>query len=190
MKKSILLIILSALLLSCATDPREELISDYEQIIDGTKTDLDLKVIDLIELGTVTAQDSLSILLPEFIEKRDNKIKTIQESIEKDKEQIEYYKDQQKKFGMSYKEMIEMYEQTIEISKNSINIYQTDCKGSFLEWHYNRIQELKKDTSKILCNKVRATYSIKNPVLNFAKQELTKVYMFSPNNDSILGVIE
>ena len=190
MKNYVSILFIIIIFASCTRDPRESVIAAYEQTTGDTKTDLSLKVLEIIDLGYVIAQDSLDILMPEFIEKRDKNIETLKQSIKRDEEQIQDYKNSGKKYGLSNKSMIEMYENLIEISRNLINIYQTDCKGSFLEWHYNRISELKKDTSRVLFNKTKVSYSIKNPLLNYAKQEITKTYMFTPDNDSILGVID
>jgi len=179
MKNFVFILVGLVLFISCSSDPREQIISDYEQTTGDTKTDLSLRVIRIINLGSVTANDSLSILEPEFIRKRDEKIESIKESI------IQDMKDKKEFPSIAY-----IYDTTINISNRFLKLYSTNCKGTFLEDQYNRIQEFKKDTSKIIYNKAKVTYSIKNPMMNYAKQEITKIYMFSSNNDSIIGVIQ
>jgi hypothetical protein len=195
MKKIIIPFALSLCLLSCSSDPRKQLISDHEQIIDGTKTDLSLKIISLKDLGSVSAKDSLKILEPDFVKQRDQKIQTLNSSIQSFQEllvsDIEKSKHEEfQEIRENHLESAKFWEDQINEMKESIESYKNDCKDTFLETMYKRISDYKSDTNKILLNKVQATYSIKNPFLNNVKQELTKIYMFTPNNDSIIGVIE
>ena len=175
MKSFVFILFVVALFSSCSNDPREQIISDYEQTSGDTKTDLSLNVLEIIELGSVNAIDSLKILVPNFEAKKREHINFLMERIEEDK----------KSPAIS-----STNEMTIKIWEDGIKKYESDCKGTFLEEDYNRIKRLESDTSKILYNKVKVTYSIKNPFLNNVKQELTKVYMFTPDNKIILGVIE
>lgn len=204
-KNFVLIFFALALFASCSSDPREQIISDYEQTSGDTKTDLSLKVLKIENLKPFRAIDSLKILLPVFEYARDEKIADYQIEINKKEKEIkENEKDvikQEKVYGrtkwdldkrllQTNKNLLDANKMTLKLYNKYFNAYKTDCKGTKLEVLYNRIQEYKKDTSKILYNKAKATYSIKNPMMNFAKQEITKTYMFTPDNKSILGVIE
>ncbi len=195
MKKLVFIIFVVVVFSSCSSDPREQLVSDYEQTSGDTKTDLSLKVLKIVELGSVTANDSLMILEPEFAKNRDEKIESLKEIIQSNNVTIEYYREEAKnnKYPSIRKGNLKSAQFWEDINKGfeeSIEIYNSDCKETFLESIYNRINDFKNDTSRILYNKAKVTYSIKNPFLNNVKQELTKVYMFTPDNKIILGVIE
>lgn len=195
MKKILTILIVSLILFSCSSDARIQLIADREQIIDGTKTDLSLKVLNLKELGSVTAADSLKILEQDFIKSRDNAIESYNGLIAMHQGFLQSHLSTAK--TEEFKEIRDDYlryakedEAHINECKEMIKKFETDCSGTILEPMFKHIAKLKRDTTRILCNKVQATYSINNPFLNNVKQELTRIYLFTPNNDSIIGVIE
>ena len=88
MKKLTLLIAL-VLIISCTESKEKQLVSNYEQRIGNTQTDLNLKFEKFEFIKDVTGKDSLELLTPYFNEKKEKKISQF-------KEQIEYYENKLK----------------------------------------------------------------------------------------------
>ena len=193
MRKLQTLVVTIAILVltSCTSDPRIQVISDKEQILNGTRIDLKLKVKEFEELLSITAQDSLDTLLPRFEKLRLEKIEMLEEAVQSYLSTITEYKEKlaaekHESLKKLYQRYITTDEINVERTREIITIYNTDCKTTFLEKMYSVIKEYEADPSKILARKVKCTYKINNPMLNNVEQELTKFYWFSPDGKVIL----
>lgn len=183
-----LIILAIALTYGCSSPSHEEqLISDYEQTIFNSRIDLNLEVKRLEYLGPQTGRDSLSLIFSEY----------------------------QKQLNTSYPDYRTFYDSLNIILRNGNrtvryvdSLFETAepevanyMRGKTA--NYNQYLQLKKTTAalqevitmmdvyierpdEVLSEKYSCTYSIKNPMLNNATQELTKTYYFTPSKDSII----
>lgn len=193
------LIILAIITISCEKSKEEKLISDYTQTIGKAKMDLNFKMINLEKIRDITAKDSAEILKPIFEETRTEKLSQLTHSLQVNT-MLEFYQNQledwkQSKVTGKYKnERIEYYEKSIveekeniENSKKVIEAYKTDCKGTFLEPLYNTIQQYEEAPDKLLATEYNATYTIENPMLNNAKQEINTTYLLNGDRTEVLS---
>src|SRR5690554_642861 len=67
MKKLLLIIAITISLFSCSTSPVKDTILKHEQTFEGTFTDLNMKILDIEHIGTITVKDSMNIINKEFI---------------------------------------------------------------------------------------------------------------------------
>ena len=78
---------------------------------------------------------------------------------------------------------IDEYEQNYKIVKTTFNRY-LDYDSTYVTGTSQKINAYKSNPDSVLLTIYHCTYTIKNPLLNYAKQELTKVYWIN-NNDAI-----
>ncbi len=179
------------LLISCSPSKEELLISDYEQTIGNTKTNLNLKFVKVEFVKDVTSNDSLEVLSKHFNEKKEKKIKQLKELMEMDNKIIKGYEQirstdpYMKDF---YKGRITNLKESVQRRDKSIDTYNGDCKGTFLELMYNKINKLETNLDSVLSKKYNVVYTINNPMLNNVEQTLTKTYYFNSNITEILNV--
>lgn len=175
MRKYLLFVLVAVLIVSC-TDKKAKTIADYEQTIGETKTDLSLKVKSLDLVKSFTGNDSLKILL--------NGIK------EKD------FADIIKNQTLIANNDIKSASKNIEKYKNSENIYDQNIVSSNEELLKSsnhlldvctRAEKYLKTKNIVIANEWKCTYTIKNPLLNNATQEITKYYVFDKDNTKILS---
>ena len=182
MKKSIIILFSVFFLFSC-TDKKKQLISDYEQTIGETKTDLKLKVNSLEFVKSITAKDSFNILSDTIKLMTDIKGKLTVDTLDKeikycdiqmnetmakfDKYSKEEATESTPELLRSYSGLISSYSYCIEICLRA---------KSYID---------KKDQP--LMNKWKCSYTIKNPYLNNVEQTITKYYFFNPDNTKIIS---
>lgn len=190
--KKLLLIGLSITIFSCGKSKEEELIASHVQKIGETKTDLSFKMISLDKVKDITAKDSLEILQSHFNEKKTGKLEELRGNVELYEEYIKKYKtklEEENKSNTSivemYQEFITEYEADVKRNKEFIEKYEGDCKGTFLEPVLSSINEYKEKEQEILATKFDAVYSIKNPLLNDAKQEINKEFIVNAERTKI-----
>lgn len=177
MKKIYLLLICIAFA-SCS-NPQAELIADYEQTVLNTKTDLSLDVKEIEKIGEIKGEDSLVFYMKSIGTYTKGSEEVVLDSL------ISYYQSDSF-FNDCIKSLSRMKIISKLDSKDTL-----ECRNEAIE----NVKGLKKDLDKIkyyknsgvLANKYKATYTIKNPLLNGAEQEITNVYLFSPDNKRILG---
>lgn len=162
MKKLIVLSIAS-ITFSCGMSPEEKLISDYEQTIENTKIDLNLKIKSINKLDDIHYSDSIPDL-KDYLEKEVSK-------------KIEYFN--------------ERAELGLDTTGNSkwIKIYQTTAEGTFLESTVQKIKELESKSDQLAGEIWEATYLINNPILGGVEQEVYNIYVLSPDKTKILRKI-
>ena len=164
MKKIVLAMAIFALV-ACKPDPVAELVADYEQTVFDSKVDLSFKLIESNKLRDILVSDSL----PEYRQYLDTKTF---EKIEQIEGMYADPKDSTRRVQM-------------------IELYRTDYKGTFLEPYYLQIKEWETmGESTKLGELWEVKYSIKNPMLNNAEQELTNRYVISPDQTFIIQKVE
>ena len=189
--KKLIIFGLGLFLLSCTSKQGEE-IGRFEQTSGDTFTDLSFKVIKLKKVKTITANDSL-----DFYFRNTNKTYNL-DSLESDlKKNTDYLDDMQNK----YTAYIDSF--NVENEKSKPNIGALDYyremadianPANYLEitndiaiLNQSKVYFAKPDS--ILGNLWECTYSIKNPLMDDAKQELTDQYIFSPDNQMLISKV-
>jgi len=71
--KKLALLLVSVLLISCAESKEKQLVSNHEQRIGNTLTDLNLKFQKFEFVKDITGKDSLELLTTHFNEKKEKK---------------------------------------------------------------------------------------------------------------------
>lgn len=148
----------------------ETLIRDYEEISQGTRTDLSFRPINTTYLGPITVADSIQAIQARFS----------QDSLKFNLSQLEIVEN---RLSVMYKffpddlkhiEWLEAVQDTLNV------ILSLQRKDSVMLQHYQSIPDT------LLGHHYQCTYSIINPFLNNAKQEITNVYFLSPDQTRII----
>jgi hypothetical protein len=176
--KNILIVLLCFILFSCSPSKVEKLISDYEQTIGNTKTDLSLKIQELKEIGKITGKDS-----SDFYKSKIDSFKTLMyphsniDTISSFKIYIDA-----SKLANDWKRLNEEYPDYKYLKKAELwNDFKTEFKSFDLKF-----SEYKEKNDSVLAIKYNCTYTIKNPLLNNAKQTISKTYYVSKDLNKIL----
>lgn len=191
--KKILLLVLSAIIFSsCSKSQEEILIANHVQTLGDTKMDLGFKLINFEKVSETTAKDSLKIFNEYFISKRDEKIKQFEDEIEYKTKEVEINREALEKEKNQilkdlYKTRLETAIADIDRLKNSIELYQGDCKGTFLESILENIKTYESKGDEVLLKKFKVQYSVKNPLLGNAKQEVNKYFYFDGNSSKVIS---
>lgn len=177
--KNIIPAILAFLLLSCTPSKIEKLISDYEQTIGNTKTDLSLKIHELKEVQKITGKDSSNF----FKAKVDSTIKILSGDKIKTFKSINGTLDT---LVNSYTHILEMDYSDFYAEKLK---YWSEIRTKL---RINNLKAFKYEivNDSILAIKYNCTYTIKNPILNNAKQTISKSYYVSKNLSKVLKTSE
>jgi hypothetical protein len=177
MKKLITLIFITALLAGCSKPAsKEELaIKAYAQTLSkDTKMDLDFKLIELKDMGEVKAQDSLTYFRARY--KKGNLIAFA--------DTIKSRLDQRNKIIADAESKGSMRRSTKEyIEKLKADIPEITTGLKLLEKYLT-------DSTRVLYKKIQCHYTIKNPMLNNAQQEITRVYRYDAGKDIVIGTEE
>lgn len=181
------------ILISCSQSKEELLISDYEQTIGNTKTNLNLKFNKFEFIKDITWKDSLELLTVYFKEKKEKKIEQFEILKNSDIDDLESYKVYLKKEKYNsnkvmLKEYIDEREKSIQGYNESIELYNGDCKGTFLEDVYSKINNPNLNGDSILSKVYDVVYTIKNPLLNNVEQTISKTYYLNSDLTKILKV--
>lgn len=185
--KKLTLIIGLIIFTSCSLSKEKQLISDYEQTIGNTKTDLNLKFEKVEFVKDITSKDSSDFLTKFVNEEKEKEIKNLTELIDIDEETIQIFRES----GLS-EEMINVIAketfQQIENNKSILQLYNEDCRRTPLEPILIKINKLETNLDSVLCKEYDVTYTIENPFLNNAKQTLSKIYYINSDITKILKV--
>ena len=186
--KKFALIIGLIIFTSCSTPPEKQLVSNYEQRIGNTPTDLNLKFQKFEFIKDLTGRDSAIILTKYFEEKKLNKITIMQEGIDINNSEIESYKK-----VFTDQSMVDLLQEPLikqnERSQSIINLYNGDCKGTFLEPILIKISDFESKPDSILAKEYNVTYTILNPMLNNVKQTISKTYFINTDITKILKAV-
>jgi len=191
---SLYLLILAVLFVSCEKSQEEKLIANYEQTIGDAKMDLNFNLKNLEKVRDITAQDSLDILKPTFEKNKKERLERLGAELEEEKIEIlrakaelEDAKENEPYLVETLKSSLEYRQDLLEGSKKSIELFETDCKGTFLEPVHNSIQRYEETPDKLLATEYNVTYSIENPMLNNTKQEISKTYLLNSDRTKVLS---
>lgn len=200
-----LLLMVATILTSCG-DPKEKVIIDYIQsnaVLGKVQIDLQPKILEMKEIKSITAQDSLSIFessfekqLPLVIESIERNLKFTKEMYKtKTGELREYYSNAERNED---KKKIEEYTLALKNIKenNFVGVTETmelpinsEYRFTSCERYVNEMNRYKEmNPSDILFNIVACTYTIKNPLVGLVT--INTEYYFSPDNTKILGESE
>jgi len=177
------------LLCACSTNSEvKNLIKDYEQIVNGVKTDLNLKIVSLDKFGKVSNNDSLKYYFEQYKKGFDKDIAdrmTLDSMINRFSMAVITFKELNKSYNESMNketsiELKEFYlKLMIEVEKNIHN----DSVSLIVLKKYSTNKD------SIIGNIYKCKYTIHNPFLNNVKQEIEKTYVVSTDNKLILGTI-
>jgi hypothetical protein len=188
MKKLTLLLVL-ALFISCSNSKEKQLVSNYEQRIGNTPTDLNLKFQKFEFVKNITGKDSLEYLTEYLNQKKGGKILYFEEirqmRIEFMEEGEYKLKSANDEYGKEiWREYINKKKEDIESYDDSIALYNR----TFIEPVLIKINAFKSKPDSIIAKEYNVTYTILNPFLNNAKQTLFKTYYINSDNTKILNV--
>ena len=199
MKKTLItnssLLLISLCFISCSNSKEKKLITDYVQTMGDTKIELNVNILDFEKESEIKAIDSLNILKPYLETEKNEKISEFKVKIESANERInEYNKDILKpennyaSLKKIYLDFIEDAKNDVDFNKKAIELYEGDCKGTYLEKTLNEIKRYEKNPNLVIANKYKTRYSIINPLLNNAKQELKKTFYINPDATKVLSM--
>jgi hypothetical protein len=175
--KKILFVSLSIFAISCGSNNKEkDLVSDYLQTMGDTKIDLKIEYLDFEKEKEIKAKDSIVILKKRMGVKSINELEIF----------LKNYWEENKNSKKDYNERIAEYGRDSDIYKNYFEI----CESQFeLEKELENTLDLWKkydsNPEKVLVNKFKIRYSIINPLLNNAKQELKKILFINPESTKV-----
>lgn len=161
MRKIVIILSIIFTAFSCG-NKYEKAISDYVQNINGSKIDLNFSLKSVKELQNITAKDSL-----DFITNWRNE--AIAQSLEDAKHSLDLYSSDTVLFADAYMEAKQKYEELLNGTPE-----QTE---SILSGHIAKYAAM--PTDKVINKVIEVVYSIENPFLNNAKQEITEKFVVS-----------
>ena len=177
-------------LASCGASIEETAISNFVQTSGNVKTDMDfsLKKIELKE--NVYGNDSLRyyLKLNKYGWAKDLTAKRL----------IDEYIDvieKEKKFISEYDSKIDSIDNVVNQDQfgyqlkafylKSIISLEKDMREDSLV--LSKLSRLYTDSASVICKKYEAVYSIKNPMLNNAEQEITKTFFLTPDGGKVIA---
>lgn len=170
----------------CSPSPLEQAILDFEQVIDGTKTDLAMEIKSLKKIEPLTFSDSAKILADSLQVSSEREIDAARRRIDKFtiliREQLLIMTEATLKARAEQAEKTaNKYKSIIDSDYKRIEIYQSaDYENTALAGTYKKLKRFEASPDSVLADKYECIYTIKNPLLNYAEQELHKVYFITP----------
>lgn len=157
------------LLTGCAGQSSyEKAIADFVQTDKrGTWTDLQFKVIEMGEPADITVKDSIAILTEKFDAEKSARLATLNESIARNKQSMEKER---------FHSMKEFYQKLID--KNQALVDSLMETSVALPDAYKNTAE-----TTVLAKEITCKFSIINPMLNNAKQEITENFILNAAGD-------
>jgi len=187
--KKLTILLVAVLFTSCTESKEKQLVSNHEQRIGNTQTDLNLKFQKFEFVKDFTAKDSALILKKYFEEKKLKKITLMQDEIKKNKSVIKGYEVLSTFDKDLLKEITKDNYKEIERYQSIIDLYNGDCKDTFLEPILKNISDFELKPDSILAKEYDVTYTILNPLLNNVKQTLSKTYYINTDKTKILNSV-
>ena len=190
--RTLILMLFSIIFYRCSDDPKEIAIKNYVQVVDGVKTDLGMSIKSTEDIGFFTASDSVLILEKQIVEESDKRIKELRQEIDG------FISKSQ---GLVLELSMTNYKPKIDHINGSLKMYDSFIKSyqasldQYIAGNYNdtdlrnifkRKEAFKLKPDSILLAKVRCNYTIKNPKLNFAEQEDTRVFYLTPSYNTVV----
>ena len=185
------LLLLCVFVLSCGKSKEEQMLIEYVskgiKYINININDTDFKIISVVKIKDIKAIDSLVFVKEYFELMKLEKINDLKDGLKESREDLKEY--QQKLENETFKSLKELYTHSIKRSKSNIidknkyiELYNGDCKGTFLESTLVKINAFTKKPDSILSTKYIAKYTMTNPLLKI-KQTFNKV-LYSDTNQS------
>lgn len=189
--KTITALICIIFLASCGSSKEEIAIADYVQRLGNIKTDMNFSMLKLELTGEVYGNDSLELYLksPQYAWARGLTSKKL----------IEQYND----LLQRERNLIAWHDAKLDsiddIISRTGDYSPARYKSIYLEGIIaieknlkqdslllRKLQRLHSDSASVICKKYEAVYSITNPLLNNAKQEVTRVFFLSPDGSKVI----
>ena len=178
-----LFILLLTGLISCTSDPREEIINAYEFQKDSSYV---FKIKGLVDLESITGEDSVAILNKNFVAKKDSVLGSRIETLRFWEDKLDNLINADKSWsyiGLINRQIEETSKAHIQELTDEIEVYKSDCKGTFLEVEYNNIQSYSNIKDSVLARRIQCSYISSDGV------KASRIYIFSPNFDRILAEV-
>lgn len=170
MNRNLLMTVAALLLLaSCEGESKyEKAIADFVQTDKkGTWTDLQFKVIEMGEPTDITVKDSVIILTEKFDIEKEKRLATLNESIARNKASME--KERFATMKQFYQKLIDKNQAVVDsLTKTSVELPEA----------YKNAAE-----TTVLAKEITCKFSIANPMLNKAKQEITETFILNADGD-------
>lgn len=157
------------LLASCTGQSKyEKAIADFVQTDKkGTWTDLQFKVIEMGEPTNITVGDSIAILTEKFDTEKDKRLTTLNESIARNKASME--KERFATMKQFYQKLIDKNQVVVDsLAKTSVELPEA----------YRNAAE-----TTVLAKEITCKFSIVNPMMGNAKQEITENFILNAEGD-------
>lgn len=170
MKRNLLMTAATILLLtSCGGQSQyEKAIADFVQTDKkGTWTDLQFKVIEMSEPTNITVGDSVAMLTEKFEAKKAKELDFYNRRITEHKASME---------KKQFKTMKEFYQKSI--GKNQIIVDSLTKTTVELPETYKNVTQ-----TTVLAKEITCKFSIVNPMLGNAKQEITETFVLNAEGD-------
>ncbi len=195
LRKITLITIVFNLLFSCSRYSKEQMLYDYVKKTSFEKLNvnidhLDFNILLLMKISNITAKDSLILMQKYFDIKKKEKIDYFTQ-------QLELYKNLNMGYAYTIKntknqsindmhqDFTDNIEENIKRIQNCINLYNGDCKGTFLEPVLSKIKRYKMNPDKVLSSKYEANYTLTDPTLN-ATETFNYYYYTNLHNTSFI----
>jgi len=195
LRKITLIAIIFSLLFSCSRNSEEQMLYDYVKKASFEKLNvnidqLDFKILSLMKISNITAKDSLILIQKYFDIKKKEKIDYFTKQLEQYKNlNMGYAYTIKNKKNQSINDMHQDFtdniEENIKRIQNCINLYNGDCKGTFLEPVLSKIKRYEMDPDNVLSSKYKANYTLTDRALN-AKETFNYYYYTNFDNTSFI----
>jgi len=182
MKSYYILLLLPLFLCSCSLSEEEQLVLDYEQTTGNTMTDLNLKFKNFKKVGEFTNQNQADSIFHKLEDIGNEFRKEVMLELSKtetklNKNKLEYKYETNSSSKKSIKSIIETDEKIVTLCQRIIqDIDNKDFKNinSRTQQLYLEYEMCLSNKDSVIAEVYNVTYSIINPILNNAKQTISK----------------
>jgi len=180
--KQLVFLLLVVAIAACKPDPVSQLVADYEQTLFDTKVDFGFKMKEQKLIKEHTAQDSILIYEELKSDARQDRIDNLEEFITDMQSEIQ---------TSEFPEVVEAYKVKVEEYRAEIDDYKSGAQENYLMKALQKeIDRLKQIENPLFGYIYECTYTVKNPFLNNATQEITNQYLINPDKTLILKKID
>jgi hypothetical protein len=182
-------------LISCKPNPTEQAILDYSQTLGNSKLDLKMKILSIEKVGEMIASDSAKLVKESFYSGLSDEDKKI--SIDTILVKADYNIKGWERYiveldsavkAMELKKMTDDLEYTFKKSRilkytEDVNNFKKAYKSG--DSINTLLKKYNDNPNRVIGIKYKCTYTIQNPMLNNALQEITKTFVLSLDNKVI-----
>lgn len=170
MNRNLVMTVAALLLLtSCGGQSKyEKAIADFVQTDKkGTWTDLQFKVLEMGEPTDITVKDSVAVLTEKFDTDKEKRLTTLNEGIARNKASME--KERSATMRQFYQKLIDKNQVVVDsLMKTSVELPKA----------YKSAAE-----TTVLAKEITCKFSIVNPMMGNAKQEITENFILNADGD-------